>query len=82
MTYYDFNPLYDNEDDKDKTGSTISGLSTGETGKMGITLFPDRAGFLGRQIIPSMSLLIKTCQKRELLKPIVMKRMGMGHYIY
>ena len=23
MTYYDFNPLYDNEDDKDKTGSTI-----------------------------------------------------------
>ena len=47
MTYYDFNPLYDNEDDKDKTGSTISGLSTGETGKMGITLFPDRAGFSG-----------------------------------
>ena len=47
MTYYDFNPLYDNEDDKDKTCSTISGLSTGETGKMGITLFPDRAGFSG-----------------------------------
>lgn len=47
MTYYDFNPIYDNEDDKDKTCSTISGLSTGETGKMGITLFPDRAGFSG-----------------------------------
>lgn len=47
MTYYDFNPLYDNEDDKDKTGSTIRGLSTGETGEMGITLFPDRAGFSG-----------------------------------
>lgn len=40
MTYYDFNPLYDNEDDKDKTGSTISGLSMGETGKNGNHIVP------------------------------------------
>ena len=44
MLYYPFNPLC--PDDIDATGSTISGLSTGETGHSGETLFPDLGGFV------------------------------------
>lgn len=41
MSYESYNPLYD---DKDPNGETINGLSTGESGFMGKTLFPDREG--------------------------------------
>ncbi|MCL1937500.1 MAG: hypothetical protein FWF52_03775 [Candidatus Azobacteroides sp.] len=44
MAYFPFNPQYDSESDKDLTGETIGGLSTGESGFMGKTLFPDREG--------------------------------------
>ena len=42
MTYVSFDPKYDLESDKDINGETINGLSTGESGFMGQTLFPDK----------------------------------------
>ena len=42
MSYIPFDPAY--PEDKDLTGTTIGGLSTGESGFMGKTLFPDRDG--------------------------------------
>ena len=44
MTYVSFDPKYDLESDKDINGETINGLSTGESGFMGKTLFPDKDG--------------------------------------
>jgi RHS repeat-associated protein len=44
MSYSAFDPKYDSEADKDLTGETINGLSTGESGFMGKTLFPDKDG--------------------------------------
>lgn len=44
MSYYSFDPKYDSESDKDLMGKTMSGLSTGESGFMGKTLFPDKDG--------------------------------------
>lgn len=44
MQHYAFDPRYDLETDKDLTGETMSGLSTGESGFLGKTLFPDRDG--------------------------------------
>ena len=44
MSYNDFDPRYDSEADKDLTGETMGGLSTGESGFMGKTLFPDKEG--------------------------------------
>ena len=44
MSYNDFDPIYDSETDKDLTGETMGGLSTGESGFMGKTLFPDKEG--------------------------------------
>ena len=41
MSYCAYDPRYD---DKDTNGETINGLSTGESGFMGKTLFPDRDG--------------------------------------
>ena len=35
MSYYSFDPKYDSESDKDLTGGTMNGLSTGESGLMG-----------------------------------------------
>lgn len=35
MSYYSFDPKYDSESDKDLTGGTMNGLSTGESGFMG-----------------------------------------------
>jgi RHS repeat-associated protein len=42
MSYSAFDPMF--PEDKDLTGSTIGGTSTGESGFMGKTLFPDREG--------------------------------------
>lgn len=42
MSYVPFDPSY--PEDRDLTGSTIGGTSTGENGFMGKTLFPDREG--------------------------------------
>lgn len=44
MSYSAFNPKFDMESDKDLTGSTMGGTSTGESGFMGKTLFPDKVG--------------------------------------
>jgi len=44
MSYYAFDPKYDSESDKDLKGETMGGLSTGESGFMGKTLFPDKEG--------------------------------------
>ena len=44
MNYNEFDPRFDSDNDKDLTGETINGLSTGESGFMGKTLFPDRDG--------------------------------------
>ena len=44
MSYNKFDPIYDLESDKDKEGNTMSNLSTGESGFLGKTLFPDREG--------------------------------------
>ena len=35
MSYCSFDPKYDSESDKDLTGGTMNGLSTGERGFMG-----------------------------------------------
>ena len=42
MSYYPFDPSF--PEDIDVTGSTINGLSTGENGHLGQTLFPDLDG--------------------------------------
>ena len=44
MSYNAFDPKYDLESDKDLKGETTGGLSTGESGFMGKTLFPDKDG--------------------------------------
>ena len=44
MPYNSFDPKYDLESDKDLKGETMGGLSTGESGFMGKTLFPDKDG--------------------------------------
>ncbi len=44
MSYNAFDPKYDSESDKDLTGETMGGLSTGESGFMGKALFPDKDG--------------------------------------
>ena len=44
MQYNDFDPQYDLESDKDISGETINGLSTGERGFLGKVLFPDKDG--------------------------------------
>lgn len=44
MSYVPFDPRCDSESDKDLTGETMGGLSTGESGVMGKTLFPDKDG--------------------------------------
>ena len=44
MSYNAFDPKYDLESDKDLKGETMGGLSTGESGFMGKTLFPDKEG--------------------------------------
>ena len=44
MSYSDFDPKYDTEADKDLTGETMGGTSTGESGFLGKTLFPDNEG--------------------------------------
>jgi RHS repeat-associated protein len=44
MSYIPFDPKYDLESDKDINGETINGLSSGESGDMGETLFPDKDG--------------------------------------
>ena len=44
MQYNDFDPQYDLESDKDISGETINGLSTGESGFLGKVLFPDKDG--------------------------------------
>lgn len=44
MSYIAFDPKYDLESLKDLKGETINGLSTGENGFMGKTLFPDKDG--------------------------------------
>jgi len=44
MSHNEFDPKYDSESDKDLTGETMGGLSTGESGFMGKTLFPDKDG--------------------------------------
>ena len=44
MQYYDFDPQYDLESDKDISGETINGVSTGESGFLGKVLFPDKDG--------------------------------------
>ena len=44
MPYNNFDPRYDSESDKDFKGETMNGTSTGESGFMGKTLFPDRKG--------------------------------------
>lgn len=44
MAYNAFDSKYDSESDKDLTGETMGGLSTGESGFMGKTLFPDKDG--------------------------------------
>ncbi len=44
MSYVPFDPKYDSEADKDLTGETMGGLTTGESGFMGKTLFPDKEG--------------------------------------
>ena len=40
MGYNAFDPKYDTESDKDVTGETLSGISSGESGFLGTTLFP------------------------------------------
>ena len=44
IPYNSFDPKYDLESDKDLKGETMGGLSTGESGFMGKTLFPDKDG--------------------------------------
>ena len=44
MTYYPYDPQFSGEDEIDLYGETMGGLSTGESGFMGITLFPDLGG--------------------------------------
>ena len=44
MQYNKFDPIYDSESDKDLTGETMNGLSSGESGFLGKTLFPDKNG--------------------------------------
>ena len=44
MSYNAFDPQYDLESDKDLQGKTINGVSTGESGFLGKTLFPDKNG--------------------------------------
>ena len=44
MSYVPFDPKYDSEADKDLTGETMGGLTTGESGFMGKTLLPDKDG--------------------------------------
>jgi len=44
MSYVSFDPQFDSEADKDLTGETMGGLTTGESGFMGKTLFPDKDG--------------------------------------
>lgn len=44
MPYNAFDTKYDSESDKDLTGETMGGLSTGESGFMGKVLFPDKDG--------------------------------------
>lgn len=44
MSYKAFDPKFDSEEDKDLTGKRMSGLSTGESGFIGKTLFPDKEG--------------------------------------
>lgn len=55
MSYAPFDPLYDSEEDKDLTGKTINGLSTGESGFMGKTLFPDK---IGMQNSPNDNIIV------------------------
>ena len=44
MQYIAFDPKFDLESSKDLKGETIGGLSTGESGFLGKTLFPDKDG--------------------------------------
>ena len=44
MSYVPFDPKYDLEADKDLTGKTMGGLTTGESGFLGKTLLPDKDG--------------------------------------
>lgn len=44
MSYFPFDPQYNSEADKDLIGATMNGLTTGESGFMGKTLFPDKEG--------------------------------------
>lgn len=53
MQMIPFDPLY--PEDLDFKGETLSGVSTGETGFLGKTLFPDR---VGEQNSPNSNLMI------------------------
>lgn len=44
MHYNAFEPKYDLDSDKDLMGETMGGISTGESGFLGKTLFPDKEG--------------------------------------
>ena len=55
LSYNEFDPKYDSESDKDLTGETMSGLSTGESGFMGKALFPDKDGI---QNSPNNSIIV------------------------
>jgi hypothetical protein len=44
MSYIPFDPKYGTNADKDLTGTTMGGTSTGESGVLGKTLFPDKDG--------------------------------------
>ena len=55
MKYYSFDPKYDLESDKDLSGETITGTSTGENGFLGKTLFPDNYGF---QNSPNKNIIV------------------------